>query len=135
MNYMISRVHPAHYSSYEKRPFRWMERQLSYPTFPVDIEEKEDRYILTAQLPGVKADDLQISVEKDVLKLEGSYSYQREEDGNYLLTERMAGEFTRSFRMPSTLDTDKVEARLADGILTLEMQKPVQAQPKTIKVN
>lgn len=135
MNYTISRVHPTRYHMPVMRPFHWMERQISYEPIPVDIVEKGDRYILTAQLPGVKAEDLNISVEKDVLKLEGSYRYQREEDAIFLLAERQIGEFSRSFRLPTMVDADQVEARLADGILTLEIQKPAQIQPKTIKVN
>jgi len=112
-----------------------MERQMAYGSIPVDIADKDDRYILTAQLPGVKTEDLHISMEKDLLKLEGRYSYQRDEGANYLLMERMAGEFTRSFRLPTMVDADQVEASLADGILTIEIKKPVQVQPKTIKVN
>ena len=135
MNYMISRIHPTRYSAPEMRPFRWMERQMSYASIPVDIAEKEDRFVLTAQLPGVKAEDLHISIEKDILKLEGSYSYQREVDITYLMSERLSGEFSRSFRLPSTVDADKVEAKLVDGILTLDIQKPVEVQPRTIKVN
>jgi len=113
----------------------WLEEAVSLQQVPVDVEEKEDRYILTAQIPGVSKEEIQISVEKDILTLEGSYSYQRDENASYLLSERSAGEFKRTFRLPSMVEVEKIEARIADGILTLEIPKPAAILPRTIKIS
>jgi HSP20 family protein len=135
MNYMISRVIPNRYSLPAVRRMHWLEEAVALQDVPVDVEEQEDKYILTAQVPGVRKEDVQISVEKDILTLEGRYSYQRNENANYLVTERSAGDFKRTFRVPSMVEVEKIEARLTDGILTLEIPKPAAILPRTIKIS
>ena len=113
----------------------WGGTRNSTPQIPVDVVEHSDRFVLTAQLPGIKADAISISLEKGILTLEGTAGYSRETEGSYLLAERMTGSFKRSFRLPATVDASAVDAKLAEGILTLEIPKAPEAKPKMIKVN
>jgi HSP20 family protein len=98
----------------------------------VNIREQEDAYILSALVPGIKADDLNIQTLDDVVRIEGEY---RMDDAEYLLNELPAGSFTRTLRLPSAIEADRVEARIADGILTLTLPKAESARPKKIKVS
>ena len=91
-------------------------------------------YVLSALVPGLKADDIKISVEKDVLSVEGNLNYEREEDKSYLVSERPSGSFKRSFRLPSAIDAEKIDARLTDGILVVEIPKSEAGQSRIIKV-
>ena len=113
----------------------WGDARISTQQVPVDVVEQADRFVLTAQLPGMKAEDISISLEKGILTLEGTAGYSREAEGSYPLAERMTGSFKRSFRLPASVDASSVDAKLADGILTLEIPKAPEAQPKMIKVN
>ena len=117
------------------RRMRGMGERSEMAFVPVDIIETTDKYTLTALVPGLKADDVNISVEKDVLTLESDMGYTREEDKTYVVAERPSGGFKRSFRLPSAIDADKIEARLTDGILTVDIPKSEAAQPRNIKVN
>jgi HSP20 family protein len=135
MNYMITRGFPPRYALPAVRRMHWLDEAISRQDVPVDVEEQDEKYVLTAQLPGVNKEDIQVSVEKDILTLAGTYAYQRDENASYLLSERSSGEFKRTFRLPAQVDAEKIEARLADGILTLEIPKPAAIQPRNIKVN
>ena len=96
-----------------------------------NIRDEDDAFVLTAFVPGLKADDLNIQVLDDVLRIEGEFSADENE---YLLQEQPSGSFRRELRLPSALDSEKVEAKIADGILTLRLPKAESAKPKTIKI-
>lgn len=102
---------------------------------PVDVIEKQDRFIISALVPGLLAEDINISLEKEVITIEGSLAYSREDGAEYLVAERPSGSFKRSFRLPSLVDAEKIDAKLVNGVLTVEIQKAEKAMPKTIKVN
>ena len=87
--------------------------------------------MLSALVPGLSADDLNIQVLENVVQIEGEY---KDEETPFLLNELPRGAFRRSLRMPSEIDADKVEARIAEGILTLSLPKAESARPKKIKV-
>ena len=116
-------------------PFRRMARrwaeQPQVRSLGVNIREEEDAYILSALVPGLKAEDLNIQVLENVVSIEGEY---RADEAEYLLSELPSGTFRRSLRLPAEVDADKVEAKIADGILTLTLPKAESARPKKIKI-
>ncbi len=97
----------------------------------VNIRDEADAFVLTALVPGLKADDLNIQVLEDVLRIEGKFP---EDENEYLLQELPNGSFRRELRLPAEIDSDKVEARIADGILTLRLPKAESSLPKKIKI-
>jgi HSP20 family protein len=98
----------------------------------VNVRDEEDTFVLSALVPGLKADDLNIQVLEDVVHIEGDFQASDEE---YLLRELPNGSFRRSLRMPTEIDADKVEAKINDGVLTLRLPKAESARPKKIKVS
>ena len=97
----------------------------------VDVREEEDAYILSALVPGLKADDLNIQVLEDVVTIAGEF---KDDESQYLMRELPYGSFSRTLRLPVTLDAAKAEAKITDGVLTLRLAKAESALPKTIKV-
>lgn len=97
----------------------------------VNVRDEEDTFVLSALVPGLKADDLNIQVLEDVVRIEGEYRVNEEE---YLVRELPSGSFRRVLRMPTEIDADKVEARINDGVLTLRLPKAESARPKKIKI-
>ena len=97
----------------------------------VNIRDEEDAFVLNALVPGLKADDLAIQVLDDVLRIEGEFPANESE---YLLQELPDGSFRRELRLPSAIDSEKVEAKIADGILTLRLPKAESAMPRKIKI-
>jgi HSP20 family protein len=101
----------------------------------VDVTEEKDSFLVTAELPGLKAEDIQINVEKNVLTLSGERKLeQKEQKEGYVRLERSYGAFTRSFVLPETADGEKVDANLADGLLKVRIPKRPSAQPRKITV-
>ena len=114
------------------------EGELSTRTWapPVDIYENGDNLVLKAELPGVDPKEVEIRVEDNTLYLKGERKFEKEvKEENYHRVERSYGAFTRTFSLPNTIDSDKVQAEYKDGVLTLTMPKKEEAKPKTIKIN
>src|SRR3989304_5409512 len=101
---------------------------------PVDVKADSEGYEITAAVPGLKAEDLQIEILEDVVTLRGKTAERSEEADGYLLRELDLGEFTRSLRLPDPLDASNAEAVVENGVLTLRIPKAEGARPKTIKV-
>jgi HSP20 family protein len=101
----------------------------------VDMYQTEENVVVKATLPGIKPEDIQISVSGDVLTIRGE-SKQEEEISNatYHLRERRYGAFSRSLPLPSQVIADKAVAEFEHGILTLTLPKAEEVKPKTIKV-
>ena len=97
----------------------------------VNVRDEENAFVLSALVPGLKADDLNIQVLEDVVRIEGEFQANEED---YLLRELPNGSFRRVLRMPSEIDANKVEAKIADGVLTLRLPKAESALPKKIKI-
>jgi len=97
----------------------------------VNVRDEEDTFVLSALVPGLKADDLNIQVLENVVRIEGEFQANEED---YLLRELPNGSFHRTLRMPAEIDADKVEARIIDGVLTLRLPKAESARPKKIKI-
>jgi HSP20 family protein len=98
----------------------------------VNVRDEEDTFVLSALVPGLKADALNIQVLEDVVRIEGEFQANEE---NYLLRELPSGSFHRVLRMPTEIDAEKVEAKITDGVLTLRLPKVESARPKVIKIS
>jgi HSP20 family protein len=120
-------------------PYRRMSRRMAAMNggssreqlLNVNVSDEEDTFVLSALVPGLKADDLSIQVLEDVVRIEGEFQASEED---YLLRELPNGSFRRALRMPTEIDADKVEAKIVDGVLTLRLPKAESARPKKIKV-
>jgi len=104
-------------------------------SFPIDMREEPEAYVLTALLPGVEAEKLEIEIKKDTVKIQGEFEHGRDEDARYLMVERPSGPFSRELVLDSPLETEAAEASLLNGVLTLRIPKAKEALPKVIKVN
>ncbi|MFO8100978.1 MAG: Hsp20/alpha crystallin family protein [Dehalococcoidia bacterium] len=103
---------------------------------PVDVYEKPDKYIVKAELPGVKEKDLDISVAEDVLTIKGERRYEEEEEEKDLYRrERAYGDFKRNVTLPSTVDEEKVEATLRDGVLQVELPKTEETRARKVPIS
>jgi HSP20 family protein len=102
----------------------------------VDIYEDETKVVLKLEVPGLEEKDLDVSVEKNTLTVEGERKFEAEEkEENFHRIERRYGSFYRSFTLPTTVDTESVAASYNAGVLKVELTKKPEAQPRQIKVN
>jgi len=103
---------------------------------PVDITETDKAYIVEAELPGYKQEDVKVNIEKHVLRLSSSKQTPKEEkDGKKLLIcERYAQSFERAFSLPEDVDEAAIEGEFANGVLTVTLPKKEVVQPKSIEV-
>lgn len=102
----------------------------------VDLIEKDGKIELTAELPGMKKDDINITLEDGYLTISGKKEAEEEEKGaDYYLKETRRGSFYRSFRLPGEVDENKIEASYKDGILRVTMPKKEGEKSKKIKVH
>jgi len=103
---------------------------------PVDIQETADAYRLTAELPGLTKDDINITLENNVLRLSGERKLEKDvQKDNYHRIERSYGNFTRSFALPQQVSSDKVLAAFENGLLTITVPKAEQARPRKIAIS
>lgn len=101
----------------------------------VDVTEREDNIVVTAELPGVKSEDVKVTVEDNVLTIEGEKKKESESgEGRTHRVERSYGRFVRSFRLPA-VDADSIAASYSEGILKVSLPKPETAKPKQISVS
>jgi HSP20 family protein len=102
----------------------------------VDIYEDSKKVVLKLEVPGIEEKDLDIRVENNTLTVKGERKFEKEEkEENFHRIERRYGTFYRAFTLPSTVDTEHVQANYQNGILKVELNKKPEAQPKQIKVN
>jgi len=103
----------------------------------VNVEETADHIVLTAEAPGLTLEDLNVEIENNILTISGEKREEREEghdNRRYHLWERRYGSLRRSFTLPRTVDSDSVEARFDNGILTIQMPKAAEAKSRKIEV-
>jgi HSP20 family protein len=101
----------------------------------VDISETDAEYLIKAELPEVKKEDVKVTVQHGVLTIHGERKQEKEEKGKrYHRVERSYGSFTRSFTLPDEVDETKVRAEFKDGMLHLHLAKSEKAKPKAIDV-
>ncbi len=109
--------------------------RVLYWTPRVDVEEADDQFVVTAELPGLKKDDVKIEVKDHVLTFTGEKKTENEKmDRNIHLYERAYGKFCRTFTLPDNVDVDKIEAEFKDGILHIDIPKTEEAKPRQVEV-
>jgi HSP20 family protein len=114
------------------------EESLTTASFapPVDVYEDEHNVTLKIEVPGIDEKDIDVRIENSVLTVHGERKFEKEEkEENYRRVERQYGSFTRTFTLPTTVDTEKVEANYDKGVLKIALPKKAEAKPKQIKVN
>lgn len=101
----------------------------------VDIQETNDAYTITADLPGLKKKDVKITVNDGTLVISGERTYENKDDnGSFHRRERGYGSFQRSFHLPETVLEDKITASFKDGILAVEVPKAEEVKPKSHEI-
>jgi len=101
----------------------------------VDISETEDKILMKAELPGLEAKDVDVSISGDILTFKGEKKKEEEEkDEHHHYVERYSGSFERSFRLPVNVQTDKVEAVFDKGVLKVTLPKVEEARKKEIEI-
>ena len=108
---------------------RWVENDQH--SLSVNIREEDDAFVLSALVPGLNADDLNIQILDDIVRIEGEY---RQEENQYLMQELPHGSFTRTLRLPVAIEADSVDAKIKNGVLTLTLPKAESAKPKRISI-
>ncbi len=118
------------------RPMGYEPREAVAPRLKVDVAEKNGAYLVVAEIPGVRKEDIQVSVDGAQVTLTAEVKREREAgpDGRVLHVERAYGKATRSFTLPQELDEAKVEARYRDGVLELTLPKKAAAARKQITI-
>ena len=102
---------------------------------PLDVSENENEFVIKASLPGVKPEDVQITVHGDTLTIQGETEAEEEKKGErWHLRERRSGSFQRSLSLATPVNSDKAQAQFEHGVLTLVLPKSEQAKPRQIKV-
>jgi len=103
---------------------------------PVDIYEDEHTIALKLEVPGIDEKDIDVRIEGNTLTVHGERKLEKEEkEENFRRVERQYGSFTRSFTLPSSVDTGQVSADYDRGVLKINLDKKAEAKPKQIKVN
>ena len=101
----------------------------------VDISETDEEFVVSADTPGMKAEDIKISVANNVLTLRGEKKNVREDkEENFHRIERTYGSFERTFSLPSGVDSQNIRAKYKDGVLEVRLPKSKEAKPQEIKV-
>jgi HSP20 family protein len=104
-------------------------------TLPLDVSEDENEFVVKASLPGVKPEDVKITVHGDTLTIQGESKFEQEKKGEHWhLRERRSGSFQRSISLPTAVNSEKAEAQFEHGVLSLTLPKSEGAKPRQIKV-
>jgi HSP20 family protein len=101
----------------------------------LDVVEHDDEFAVSIDLPGVSEKDIDITVANNVLTVRGEKNEEKEEKGRYYRKETWSGGFQRTISLPNTVDANKVEAGMKNGVLTVRLPKREEAKPKRISVN
>jgi len=102
---------------------------------PVDIYEDEHNITLKMEVPGIDEEDIDVRIENNTLTIRGERRFEKEEkEENFRRVERQYGSFTRSFTLPSSVETENIQASYDKGVLEIRLTKKAEAKPKQIKV-
>jgi len=102
----------------------------------IEVFEKEDKLVVKAELPGMKEEDIDISVVGDTLTIKGERKAESEvKEEDYYCCERSYGSFSRSIAVPSSVDANKIEANYEDGVLEVSLPKAPEVKPKKVTVS
>lgn len=104
-------------------------------TPPVDVAEDDKEYVIKAELPEIRKEDVKVSIENGLLSISGERKFEKEEKNKkYHRVERAYGYFSRSFSLPDAVDAEQVKADFKEGMLTIHVPKSESARPKQIEV-
>ena len=102
----------------------------------IEVFEKEDKFVVKAELPGMKEEDIDVSVVGDTMTIKGERKAETEvKEEDYYCCERSYGSFSRSIALPSTVDAKKIEASYEDGVLEVSLPKAPEVKPKKVSVS
>jgi HSP20 family protein len=117
------------------RPVGGMLADGGAATFPLDISENENEFVVKASLPGVRPEDVQITAHGDTLTIRGEMKAEEEKkDEHFHVRERRYGLFQRTVTLSTPISADKAQAQFENGVLTLRLPKAEESKPKRIKV-
>ena len=117
------------------RPFSWG-GAFEGPSLPLDVTTDADALTIEASLPGIKPEDVDITVENGTLTITGKTGEERKaEEGSYLIQEIRRGTFSRSVTLPNGLEPDKADATFENGVLRLRIPKAEQVKPRQIRIS
>lgn len=101
----------------------------------LDVYDKKDAVVVKSDLPGMTKDEIDVSIENDILTIKGEKKREEDtKDENYIRSERFYGTFQRSIALPASVDASKAKASFKDGVLELVLPKKEEAKPKQIKI-
>jgi HSP20 family protein len=102
---------------------------------PLDVVQEGDNIVVKATVPGVSPEDIDVSIENDVLTIKGHTKEEREhQEGNYLMRERRAGSFYRALRLPDTVDSDKAQPHYESGVLSITFPRMESKKAKRLQI-
>ena len=117
------------------RPWRLLTWEIGEGSFPVDLYETDEDVVIKASLPGVRSEDVHISITGDAVTIKAETKEEHEErKPNYYRQERHYGSFQRVLGLPVPVDADKAEATFENGVVNLRLPKAAEVRPKTIEV-
>ncbi len=120
-------------SWFESAPVRQL--QASQHRIGVDVSQQDGKFVIEASLPGFSKDDIDVTIDQDVLRISAAHSAdESREEGNYLVRERRVGKFYRGLKVPSGIDTDAASTTYKDGVLRVELPKESKEQPKRLSI-
>lgn len=110
-----------------QRPASW--------AVPIDVVEEEDSIVIKASMPGIAPEDIDVTVEDDVVTVKGHIEDEREErNGSYLARERKVGRFYRSVRLPDAVEADKAKTSYEHGVVSITFPKQESRKPKRLEI-
>jgi HSP20 family protein len=123
-------------SVFSGKGFEATDRTFSANNWPkVDITESSEAYSLRADLPGIEKSDVNIFIDKGILRIEGERKDEfKKEEGMYYHLERSYGKFSRSFTLPEEIDAERIDAKMINGVLTVTLFKTEKVKPKMIDI-
>lgn len=145
----INRWTPGRLSPWDRDLFDEMNRVFSEPFFnrrwdsermnnwglPLDVSEREDKYVVRASIPGIDPDNIDLSISDNMLTIRGNMNQTTDDENeNYVLRERRMGNFTRSVTFPTAIDSNAAEATCEHGVLTIQLPKAATARPRRISI-
>lgn len=116
------------------RTFMWSNREREAPALPLDVLSTDEALIISANVPGLSPDDIDITIEGDMLTIRGELKETVQEKGNWVMQERYHGPFRRILTLNVPIQAEKAEAAFKDGVLTLTLPKADKVRPKVIRV-
>ncbi len=115
------------------RTLLWSNREREVPALPLDVLSTDENLIISANVPGLSPEDIDITIEGDMLTMRGELK-QSVQEGNWVMQERYHGPFRRILTLNVPIQAEKAEAAFKDGVLTLTLPKADKVRPKVIKV-